>query len=60
MGPKQKPKVKRKVKPKVKKRVAVEVSDENTYSKQLQELISKIKNQSLESDNGIRFGWKNN
>jgi hypothetical protein len=32
--------------------------DENKYSRQIQQLIFKIKNQHLDIDNGIRFGWK--
>ena len=65
--PKAKVKAKVKAKSKVKKQgIIVEVDKTETkknnpqkYLDKLKNLIYKIKNQTLETDNGIRFGWKN-
>ena len=66
--PKPKVKVEPKVnvKPKSKERITVEYSpekenglDENKYSGKLNKLLYKIKSQHTDTDNGIRFCWKN-
>ncbi len=36
-----------------------EGSNPQKYEDKLKNLIYKIKNQTLDTDNGIRFGWKN-
>ena len=35
------------------------IKGEHMYSEKLKNLVYKIKNQSLDTDYGIRFGWKN-
>jgi outer membrane biosynthesis protein TonB len=67
--PKQKPEQKQKSKPKKEpslRKITVEYSpvnkdtlDENKYSGKLNKLLYKIKSQHTDTDNRIRFCWKN-
>jgi hypothetical protein len=67
--PKQKPEQKQKSKPKKEpslRKITVEYSpvnkdtlDENKYSGKLSKLLYKIKSQHTDTDNRIRFCWKN-
>ncbi len=64
--PKQKPKKENNVKQEKKDKstfiIDVDQSDHkntNVYNEKIKNLVYKIKNQSLDTDYGIRFGWKN-
>ena len=66
--PKSKPKPKQKPKQKPEKKdkgtfiIDTDESDRkntNVYNEKIKNLVYKIKNQSLDTDYGIRFGWKN-
>jgi len=61
--PKPKPKKEKKSNPKGTIRIDIDQSDcknTNVYNEKIKNLVYKIKNQSLDTDYGIRFGWKNN